>query len=280
MTTQERNEWLEKRRAGIGSSDIGAIAGYSVYAEALDVYREKVENHQDEENIFMLRGRILEDAIAEMFEAETGFKTRKPKEENYYHKDFPEKPFMATPDFYFEDDTKEEQILETKSMRGYLTGSKEEDVNESYYCQIQWQMHVTGIKKATICILDSSLWIKYYTFEYDEEFAMELERKGLDFWNNHVLTKTPPEPNTKRANEILYPEQEEGLVIEADDEIPKTYDKLIEARTIRKELEEKEEKLKNKIACYMKDAETVEYAGKKLATYKTNKNGSRVLLIK
>lgn len=271
-----REKWLQDRKKGIGSSDIGVIAGLSDYAEPYDIYIQKVENHQIEDNYAMKRGRFLEDAVALFFEDATGYKCTKPTSEIYQHKDFPAKPFLATPDFFYADKDGNACIFEAKTYRGYLNGNYDEDINPSYYAQIQWQMHVTGIKKASIGILTGGFEFFHYEFNYDAKYCQELEEKALDFWNNHVVKQIPPQVLTKRTNEMKYPQQEESKVVTASDTFLDNYNELMKLQTVKKKLVEKESTLKDRLCVEMADAEQVIYADQKLATYKTNVKGSRV----
>lgn len=279
MNNTNREKWLQDRRKGIGSSDIGAIAGLSEYTEAYDIYIQKVENHQIDDNKAMKRGRFLEDAVALFFTDETGYECLKPSKDMYYHSEFPVKPFMATPDFFYSDKEGNACIFEAKTFRGYLTGDYDQDINPAYYAQIQWQMHVTGITKASIGILSGGFEFYSYEFNYDKEFAMDLERKALDFWNNHVALAIPPQPLTKRTNELKYPQEEESKVIKASDTFLDNYDKYIKHKAMIKKLQTKEKEFKDALCVETADAEQVIYADTKLATYKANKNGVRAFRI-
>ncbi len=67
-----RNDWLEKRRAGIGASDVAGIVGLSPYSSPYSVWADKTKGLEKEETRAMHMGRMLEDVVVAEFETETG----------------------------------------------------------------------------------------------------------------------------------------------------------------------------------------------------------------
>ena len=72
-----RDEWLDRRRKGIGGSDAAAVIGVSPYSTARDLYYEKlniVTAGDNEDNWVQKKiGHLLEDLVAEIFSKKTGF---------------------------------------------------------------------------------------------------------------------------------------------------------------------------------------------------------------
>ena len=67
-------DWHKARRKGLGGSDIAAILGISKWRTPMDVWVEKMGLVEpSEESYAMMRGRILEDAIAQWYGEFTGF---------------------------------------------------------------------------------------------------------------------------------------------------------------------------------------------------------------
>ena len=73
-----REEWLSFRRRGIGGSDVAAILGISPFRTARDIYYDKLEIADVEEEegnwVAMEMGHLLEDLVAEIFHRKTGYK--------------------------------------------------------------------------------------------------------------------------------------------------------------------------------------------------------------
>ena len=67
-----REDWLEARRKGIGSSDIPAVLGLSRFAGPFDVYCDKVTGEDGPSMSAMKLGSALEDGIANYYADETG----------------------------------------------------------------------------------------------------------------------------------------------------------------------------------------------------------------
>jgi len=71
---QERAEWLQWRRGGIGASDSPAILGVCPHNTRLGVYLDKIgESRPSPRNAALDWGLRLEDDIAEAYELRTGF---------------------------------------------------------------------------------------------------------------------------------------------------------------------------------------------------------------
>lgn len=67
-TELSREEWLSFRRGGIGGSDVAAILGISSFRTARDIYYDKLEIADVEEEegnwVAMEMGHLLEDLVA------------------------------------------------------------------------------------------------------------------------------------------------------------------------------------------------------------------------
>ena len=66
----ERAAWLEQRRSGIGGSDISAILGVSPWTDSFEVWLDKTGQLPDNDNPTLQRGRVMESAIREAYEAD------------------------------------------------------------------------------------------------------------------------------------------------------------------------------------------------------------------
>ena len=71
-------EWLAYRRKGIGGSDVAALLGISPWRTARDLYFDKlniVEVEDNEDNWVALEmGHLLESLVAKIFQHRTGYK--------------------------------------------------------------------------------------------------------------------------------------------------------------------------------------------------------------
>ncbi len=71
-------EWLQRRKTGIGGSDAGAICGLNPYVSPMGVYLDKISTETtDLDNEAMRQGRDLEEYVARRFMEATGLKVRR-----------------------------------------------------------------------------------------------------------------------------------------------------------------------------------------------------------
>ena len=63
-----REEWLEVRKSGIGSSEVGTILGLNPFETPYQLWRRKLGmDSPKEENFAMKAGHYLEDAVSLFF---------------------------------------------------------------------------------------------------------------------------------------------------------------------------------------------------------------------
>ena len=76
-STLTEQEWLAWRKKGIGGSDVAAALHMSPYKTARDLYFDKIGVEstipQPDRSITFSIGHLLEDVVAQIFSAKTGF---------------------------------------------------------------------------------------------------------------------------------------------------------------------------------------------------------------
>ena len=193
-----REQWLEYRRKGIGGSDAAAVLGISPFRTGRDLYYDKLNivTADDAENWVQLEvGTLLEPLVAKIFAHKTGYKI--------YRRPFmfrhPQYPWMlADLDYMVElpDDTT--AILEIKTTNYNAKDNwwynGEEIVPIYYESQGRHYMAVMNIDRVYFCCLYGNSEDEAIIRRIDRDMAYEEELIALerDFWENHVLTKTPP----------------------------------------------------------------------------------------
>jgi predicted phage-related endonuclease len=109
-----RTEWLERRKADITASNIGALFNAHPYTTALKLYVEKRGVEFDNpDNKAMRRGRWLEPAVGKAVEELRPEWKLTPAAE--YLRD-PEHRIGATPDFYIHGDPRGRGVLQAKTV--------------------------------------------------------------------------------------------------------------------------------------------------------------------
>lgn len=287
--SEERTNWLSMRGNSIGGSEIGAIAGFSSYGSALTVYNEKlglVEKFKG--NIHTLFGTRMEpmirDWVQEDFVKETGIKLTTyeypymmlDKEKEFFSANIDGIGIVEEDYIYWENrDTAEIKFIPKGEMFGLeiKTGSEflkkmwaGEEIPDSYYCQCQWYMGVTGLNYFLIIYLLGKE-VKWKVVPRNEDDIKALREIGVDFWENHIIPKIPPEPTgiKKETDEIL-----EQQVLDDAEEIDITDKKLTKYNEISeqiKELEKEREKIKQEIFLEMGNSKKATDGSYKLSRY-------------
>lgn len=287
--SEERTNWLSMRGNSIGGSEIGAIAGFSSYGSALTVYNEKLGLAEKfKGNIHTLFGTRMEpmirDWVQEDFIKETGVKLTTyeypymmlDKEKEFFSANIDGIGIVEEDYIYWENrDTAEIKFIPKGEMFGLeiKTGSEflkkmwaGEEIPDSYYCQCQWYMGVTGLNYFLIIYLLGKE-VKWKVVPRNEDDIKALREIGVDFWENHIIPKIPPEPTgiKKETDEIL-----EQQVLDDAEEIDITDKKLTKYNEISeqiKELEKERERIKQEIFLEMGNSKKATDGSYKLSRY-------------
>ena len=202
-------EWLDYRRRGIGGSDVSAIFGTSPFRTARDLYYDKlnIASVEDDEGnwVAMEMGHLLEPLVAKIFERKTGYRVYQIKK-MFQH---PQYPWMlADVDYFVELPDGTTAILEIKTTnynaRDNWWMNGKETVPVYYESQGRHYMAVTDLDRCFFCCLYGNNEEEVIIREVKRDFEYEAEMVFLEqyFWENHVLTRTPP-PYTEDGDLVL-----------------------------------------------------------------------------
>lgn len=256
-TGMTHEEWLRERKSGIGGSDAGAICGLNPYRSPIAVYQDKTSIETDDtDNESMRQGRDFEDYVARRFMEETGKKARRA---NAIYKSR-EHPFLfANVDRMI---IGEDAGLECKTASAYSADKwKDGHIPESYQLQCHHYMAVTGAKAWYIAVVILGKDFLWHRIERDENLIQNLISIESDFWNNHVIPRTMPEPDGSESSERLIREMTGKAMPEK--EIPLTgFDgqlkRRMEIAELMDKLDTEKKTIEQKLKLYMGDAETAE----------------------
>lgn len=196
-------EQLAQRAAGIGSSEIAAVAGEDPYSSPMQVWLRKTGKMPDHGNTQASHwGDVLEPIIANEWAQRNDAGVQKVL--RTYAK--PGHPIaMATPDYFI--DGRDDELLEIKAP-GYMMSKawgKTDDVEsvpKDKICQVQWQLLVTQREIWHLAALIGGQDYRQFTGTGDNETQMGLLFIAETFMEKHVRADIPPEldasPETKR----------------------------------------------------------------------------------
>ncbi len=268
-------EQLEARKSVIGSSDVAAIMGYSPFANAADVYWDKVGLERDRpERPWMKNGTWLEFPMLQRASAIfdvtiDAFDVNVPCEDHPI--------FAANLDAI----TSEQIPLEAKTV---LIGSPSRAdwgapgtdlVPDHVMLQVQHQMLCTGAEKAHVIAFNHSFNLIPYTVRRSEDLLTKIIDACYPFWFDHVTKGIPPDDMPSTETLSLIPRVKDKIV-RVDDELAADYIAKREAESIAKI---DKQKAGDAIKLAMGDGELSHTFGFQ-CTYKANTKGDRTLLVK
>lgn len=256
---------LERRRSGIGGSDVAAICGLSPWKSAYQVWMEKTGRSEGpEQNHAMAYGTMIEPVIRSWYELETGSPVIMPRGILVH----PVHNFMlANLDGHTSD-----RVLEIKTSRSNSDwGEPGTDAIPVYYMtQLQWYMMIAGFELGDVAVSFAGTMPCIYTVESDPEIQELLIEKTTEFWDL-VKTDTPPPPTTLQDMLVAYP-RSQGVSVTASQDVEQLVAKLKVIKDGIKQAEAKEEAIKAEIMKAMGTADTLtDLQGKPIATWKSAK---------
>ena len=283
-----REDWLEVRKSGIGSSDAAASVGLSPYQSMLELWLVKTGRDAglpkidpNDESSPMYWGTLLEPIVAAHYTKRTGNRVRKINAV-LQHPD-PDKHWMlANIDREVVGDSTV-QILECKTAGEFGSRLWCDGVPEYVQLQVQHQLAVTGKAAADVCVLICGQEIRVYRVDRDESLIarlIELERK---FWN-YVETDTPPpadgSDSADTALRCLYPNDSGATIDLTDDvEMSATFADLVNLKADIANREELESLLKQRIIQRMGDASKAIFETGSVS-FKRSKDGTGIDMVK
>lgn len=298
----DRAEFLQRRKSGIGGSDVAAIAGLSPWRSPLDVYYDKlnIELGADSweemlpigETSARYWGSVHESAIGKAYTAVTGRKIQ------HYNRLIvhPDKEyFIGDVDFlaYCEDGkrpvTPKGEIVTDKGIECKTARYADENWGTNftdeipvwYLTQVQWYMGLRPILQSfDVPVLFGGSDFRIYTVWQDITVINRLQAIAVDFWENHLKKQIPPPPRSLEEVQRFYGTAKLGKTLMASQDLEKDCLRYQEVSAARLALEKEEKELKDKIAVSMGDAETLTLPDDTiLATFKEEKKG-RMLRIR
>jgi len=259
-----REDWLQFRKQGIGSSDAAAACGIHPYLSMLELWMIKTgrmisdidESLEGYSPLYW--GNTLEPMVAKYYQEHTGNKVRRVNAILQHPE--PDKHFMLANLDYAITGSEEVQILECKTTGEHGAKLWRDGVPLYVTCQVQHQLAVTGKTAAHICVLLCGHEAKIYKVERDERLIESITEQERLFWQ-YVETDTPPTPDhsesAAKALKLLYPTPKLSSKVDlTDDEgANKLFDKLLNYRNSIADLEQRHDQVKHQLQTLIQDNE-------------------------
>lgn len=272
-----REEWLQVRKQGIGSSDAAAAVGLCPYKSMLELWMEKTGRAAASAEPFGMDhptywGTLLEPYVAVAYMQKTDRKVRK-LNAVLQHPTF---PFMlANIDREIVGAT-DVQILECKTAGEFGSRLWRDGVPEYVQIQVQHQLAVTGKSAADVAVLLCGQKLDIHRIERDEDVIGRLTVLEANFWE-YVETDTPPpvdgSASAAQALRHLYPGNGSTLDFTENGALNDAFSALTALRSDLEEKEREAERLKQTIQQAMGNASRAVFAAGEV-TYKRSKDGA------
>ena len=270
---QGTDKWLAWRKRGITATEAASIMYPSKWGSPLSIYTDKLgltNKSQDDSEGFMEWGHRIEDLLVSKFmEQHTDFKDC--TQGRLYQRDWAK----CSLDAQAFDADGEPCIIECK------TGQHEDKwdpIPERYYAQVQWQMYVTGIRKAYFSVLiQGHIWFEREV-EYCPEYVSKLLNKCFYVWDCVQRREAPAtlgdfESDATAIAAIAGDTGHSGEPLEVDTDLVGKYIALKEAY---EKAEQEFKDFKNSIGLSMVDHSKAICDGKTFATWVERKGAVSV----
>lgn len=275
----KREEWLQVRKNGIGSSDAAAAVGLCPYKSQLELWMEKTgrssgnESEPGQESP-MYWGTLLEPLVAAAYMERTGRKVRRVNAV-LQHPTFSfmlanlDREVAGCPDV---------QILECKTAGEFGARLWRDGVPEYVQLQVQHQLAVTGKEAADVAVLLCGQQLEVHRIVRDDEVISRLLVLESIFWE-HVVQDTPPRvdgsESAARALRQLYPGNGTTLDFSEDEALTKAFADLVALRGELEAREKHSERLKQVLQEAMGDASRALFSTGEV-TFKRSKDGTAI----
>lgn len=219
-----RQEWLDVRKGGIGSSDAAAAVGLNPYKSQLQLWMEKTgregqlpADDPNDDRSPMYWGTLLEPIVAAHYTRRTGRKVRRINAVLQH----PSHAWMlANIDREVLADD-EVQILECKTAGIHGARLWRDGVPEYVQLQVMHQLAVTGKAAADVAVLLGGQELQIFRIERDEALIEQLVAVEAQFWR-HVEEDQPPKADGSDSADValrcLYP-SDNGKVLDWSDDL-------------------------------------------------------------
>lgn len=275
-----REQWLEIRQGGIGSSDAAAALGLNPYQSRLALWMQKtgrgnllspIDPQDDQTPLYW--GTLLEPIVAAHYTRRTGHRVRRINAV-LQHPLHPwmwaniDREVMGAPDV---------QLLECKTAG--IQGARlwRDGVPEYVQLQVQHQLAVTGKQAADVAVLLGGQELEIHRIERDEELIVQLITLEREFWGYVERDQEPPADGSESADQALralYP-QDAGRTLDLRQDLVMgaVFSDLVAVRQVLEVQTALQEQLKQAIQQRMGDASRALFDGGEVS-FKRSKDSS------
>ena len=231
----------KRRQKYLGASEIASVLGVNNYQNAYDLWLEKTGQVAGfEGNEATDAGNRLERALLDWAAEQLNVKVRANQwrvHDNKIHAATLDAEVLGKP-----------EALEAKVSGLFRPGGAHEewgegreDVPDRVMVQAQQQAFVANLERVWIPALLGGRGFVMYQIERNEKLIDIIRERGEAFWNDHVLTRVPPEDVTPSVETLKRLRREPETLVQIPDEVMDAY---LHAKACAKEAKQAEEQAK------------------------------------
>ena len=248
-----RDQWLEARRSGLGSSDAATALGLNPYQSPLALWLEKtspntperIDPNDDSHPAYW--GTVLEPIVAQHYSKRTGNKVRRVNAILQH----PQHPFMLANLDREVVGQSDVQILECKTTGHYGAKAWQGGVPEYILVQVLHQLAVTGKQTADVAVLIAGQQLQIHRVKRNEAMIARLIELEAKFWWHVENNIPPPADGSESAAQALQQlfQQDNGQILDLslDADMNNVFDTLLQVRAKLDECKAQESILKQRI---------------------------------
>lgn len=257
---KSREAWLELRKGGIGSSEVGTILGLNPYETPYQLWRKKKGlDAPTPENFAMRAGHYLEDAVSLFYQDETGNEIIKSSAGDWLIINN-ERPFLrVSPDrtcwkrgMARKHDNK--GIVECKTTQKEIDG---DSLPQHWFCQLQYQLGVAELNWGAIAWLTAGREFGYRDLTFDKDFYDWMIEEVTRFWVDCIQGNQEPLAINVEDVILKSPRHIAGKTLDADEQIIAELAELKEVREELAALDQRKKAIEESIKMTMGDAEAL-----------------------
>lgn len=257
---KSREAWLELRKGGIGSSEVGTILGLNPYETPYQLWRKKKGlDAPTPENFAMRAGHYLEDAVSLFYQDETGNEIIKSSAGDWLIINN-ERPFLrVSPDrtcwkrgMARKHDNK--GIVECKTTQKEIDG---DSLPQHWFCQLQYQLGVAELNWGAIAWLTAGREFGYRDLTFDKDFYDWMIEDVTRFWVDCIQGNQEPLAINVEDVILKSPRHIAGKTLTANDDIIAELAELKEVREELAALDQRKKAIEETIKMTMGDAEAL-----------------------
>lgn len=256
-------EWEQERRNSIGASELAAVMNLSPYATPLDVWKHKQGVDRAFDPLLSFIGHESEHIIEKWVHRFSGLDVQlKPSfmarsdEFPFIHASFDRVAYDPFTTFQF------------KTASSYVGHKWDEGIPTDIRIQVQGEMLVAGTRRACVVVWIGGREFRLFWEDRDDRFINEqMIPAAAELWDRVQRNDPPPVSTIAEVNEITT----EDRPVDLSDTAFETLERITVLNSDIKAQEEERDALKVILAQYVGTADTLTFAGQKVATWKQQK---------